>query len=45
MKGNPRPTKQPQVNRFDSKYCGKVTFHTENHNEEFLKKMKRKKKK
>ena len=45
MKGNPRPTKQPQVNRFDSKYGGKMVFHSENHGEDFLKKFKKKKKK
>lgn len=45
MKGSPRPTKQPQINRFDSKYAGKMNVHTENAGEDFLKKFKKKKKK
>lgn len=44
MKGNPRPTKQPSVNRFNDKF-NKGNFHQENHSQERLNNLLKKKKK
>lgn len=44
MKGNPRPTKQPGINRFNDKF-NRGNFHSENHSQQHLNDLISKKKK